>query len=426
VMNVDLPERLHEGKRRGPGRRSSDRRQNKRLTISRWIGAIAALTVFALAVILFVANMLFGISSMNSTLYFIKQPDGSIMITSHIRPDEYGRVDRLINFSWFFNLFSKEVARAGIGHIEYSWNTREGDGVIKEYRTDGTEFLVVLARYKEEKNTPMGVFIGGDLPLGDTERSSEQQNNNTGMAYYDGTRWYHIWCSLNEGFILLSDRAKTYETSDWKYLGSRVVKGSMSEVMIESAHEVSALRKGVTETVGMKRTIQKRVNEDYILLKVEFENKGSLPCNYTYELGDEPWVGDFYRGSSGNVGWTDGKLVKYESTLDLKQHTFAGYWDIGNDAKNEIGKYSGYADFMEWLGTPPDRVYFSNQFGYDQIDGKKVLSSWSNRIVSQVWLKQTLQPGEKRTYLTAFGMARPAFQNGVFFPIKPTVIMTME
>lgn len=77
----------------------------------------------------------------------------------------------------------------------------------------------------------------------------------------------------------------------------------------------------------MKRTLQKRLGEDYVLLKVEFTNSGAVPFSYSFAFGNEPWVGDFYRGSKGNIGWTDGAPYKYEGYVQPSQHTFAGYWE---------------------------------------------------------------------------------------------------
>jgi hypothetical protein len=366
------------------------------------------------------ARSIFHLTSTNAVLYFLRQPDGSLEITNHARTDENSRVERMFDISCVYNFLAQAEAGIGMGNIETTWNDREGDGVIKEYRNDGTEFLVVLARYANDAGTPQGVFIGGDLPLGDVQRTTETSNNNTGMAYYDGKRWNHIWCSLNEG-TTIGGNDKVYGPEEWKYLGSKVLKSTSSEVAIESSHELNTMARGVPVSLLMKRTIQKKLGEDYILLKVEFMNPGNAPLTYMYELGDEPWVGDFFRGSAGNIGWTDGALYKYEGYVNPSQHSYAGYWDIGNDVINETGAFTGYADFVEWLSEQPDYVYFANEFGFFKVNEKKPLSSWNNRVMALVWNRQVLKPGERRAHVVAFGMAKPDSQAGVSLPVKPPV-----
>ncbi len=396
---------------------------SKNRRIRKW-ALIGAALLASLVVLLVVGRRVFHLTSTNAVLYFLRQPDGSMELTNHLRPDEHDRVERMLDVSCLFNLFAQTEATVGLGNIELTWNDREGDGVIKEFRPGGTELLVVLSRYADDEGTPQGLFIGGDLPLGDTQRSSGAGNNNTGIAYYDGKRWNHIWCSLNEG-VSLGGSATVYGPEKWKYLGSRVLKSTTSEAMVESSHEIRALLKGVPVSLFMKRTLLKRLGDDYLILKVEFTNQGSATFLYSYELGDEPWVGDFYRGSRGNIGWTDGELFKYEDYVNTSLHSFAGYWDAGNDVIGEGRGFSGYADFVEWLSGPPSFVYFANNFGYARVDARKPLSSWNNRVISMIWLNQMLRPGERRAYVFAFGMAKPA-QAGGRFPQKPAVSQTLD
>jgi hypothetical protein len=383
---------------------------------------VIACIVLALLLTFIIARGVFHLTSANAVLYTLRQADGTIEVTNHLRPDETDRVERMMDFSCLFNAFSRTQAAIGLGNIEYTWDEKNGDGVIKDFRPDGTELLVVLARFATVEGSARGLFIGGDLPLGDTQRSLESGNNNTGIAFYDGKRWNHIWCTINESVALSGGRKVPFDPSDWKYLGSKALKSSTSEVILESSHELNTtIRGSVPVSLFMKRTMQKRTGEDYLLLKVEFMNQGSTPFAYAYSIGDEPWVGDFYRGSRGNVGWTDGALYKYEGFVDPGQHTFAGFWDIGNDVIKEQGEFTGYADFIEWLSGPPTFVYFANDFDYSKVDTKKALSSWNFRVVNLIWLNQALQPGERKEYVVALGMAKPGRKAGVHFPVKPVV-----
>jgi len=387
---------------------------------------IAAALIVVLVFSLVIARQVFHLTSTNAVIYFLRLADGSLEITNHLRPDENDRVERMLDISCLFNVFAKAQATIGLGNIELTWSERNGDGVIKEFRLDGTELLIVLSRFANDEGTPQGLFIGGDLPLGDTQRSSEAANNNTGIAYYDGKRWNHIWCSLNEGVSLVDGDKTVYGPEKWNYLGSTVLKSTSSEVVLESRHEVRALVRGAPVVLSMKRTVLKRLGDDYLILKVEFSNQGRTPFAYSYELGDEPWVGDFFRGSRGNIGWTDGELFKYEDYVDTSRHKFAGYWDIGNDVIHEKHNFTGYADFVEWLSGPPSFVYFANNFGYDRVDERKPLSSWNNRVLGLVWLNQALRPGERKEYVVALGMAKPVSQGGPFFPLKPSMQLSVE
>jgi hypothetical protein len=383
---------------------------------------IACVLLLLLVIVVGVARSLFTLTSTNAVIYLMRDSRGGLRVTSHLKPGDPDTVWHMIDVSCLFNVFAKTQAALGQGNIELTWNAREGDGVIKEFRPDGTEFLVVLARYANDNGTPQGLFIGGDLPLGDTQAIVDKSKNNTGIAFYDGTRWNHIWCALNEA-VTFTGNGPVINTENWQYLGSTVLKSTVSEVVIESRHAIDVLsRNGIPVRLSMKRTLQKRLGEDYVILKVEFMNQGEVPFSYSWEFGDEPWVGDFYRGSKGNVGWTDGELFKYEGYVPTANHTFAGFWDIGNDVIHENARFTGYADFAEWLSSPPTFVYFANKFGFDDVDVRKPLSSWNNRVVSLLWLNQELQPGEINEHVVALGMAKPGDRAaGVFFPVKPVV-----
>lgn len=404
---------------------STVRNRRKRLLVLA-TGVFAALAI-ALLLALFMARAVFHITSTNAVLYLLRQADGRLQVTNHLRPDESDNIYGMVDISCLFNWFAHTGAHlAGVGNIELTWNGPDGDGVIKEFRPDGTELLVVLSRFSTDAGTAQGLFIGGDLPFGDSQRISDASKNNTGMAYHNGSRWIHIWCTLNEG-LSLRGADGVYGPEKWNYLGSRVLRSENAEVMLESSHDLTVMtRDGKPLRLAMRRTIQKRLGEDYLLLKLEFSNTGTAALSYTYELGDEPWVGDFYRGSKGNVGWADGVLYKYESEVKPFEHSFAGFWDIGNDAVNEQGDFTGYADFIEWLSSPPDHVYFANNFDYRAVNRKKTLSSRNNRVLGLVWLDQQLRPGEKKEYLVALGMAKQDRRASANMPAKPAVRRVMN
>lgn len=360
----------------------------------------------------------FGITSSNAVLYIIKERDGGISIKNDLTFDE---ADRLIFMfaagcvvKWLEQIASAVTSDA---IIETTWNSEEGEGIIKEFRPDGTEFIVVLSRYvSDQGDRPRGLFIGGDLPYGDSDNWHARGRNNTGIAFYDGHNWRHIWCSINEGMTINGMDYLTIYPSVWTYQGSKLLKKTMSEIMIESYHELSLIdSNNLPVQLSMKRRLYKKAGEDYILFKVEFTNKGKLPVQYNYLFGDEPWVGDF-GNSDGDIGWSDRGVYKTHIYLLPSRIRFAGIWDRGNDLIGERQTFSNFANFIEWLDNPPTFVQFSDDFR--SVHENQPLSSKFNRIVNLQWLYQVLMPGESKGYTFAMGMARPDSKGT---PLKPEV-----
>lgn len=205
--------------------RDTPARRNKLLLLA---AGIALGTLMVLLITFVAVRRIFNLTSSSTVLYLLRQPNGATELTTYLRHDEQDKVVRRIDFSSLLNRFARTEAAIGMGKVEFTWNAKEGDGVIKEFRKDGTEFLVVLARFSDD-GTARGVFIGGNLPLGNTERVSEAANNNAGIAYYDGKRWNHIWCSLNEGVSITGASKSSLAPGSWKYLGSTVLKATAGE-----------------------------------------------------------------------------------------------------------------------------------------------------------------------------------------------------
>lgn len=382
-----------------------------------FIGIALLLIGFASIII---SHYVFGLTSGNAFLYFIKGNDGKIHISNEIGFEETERLIFMIDASCIFKMF-EGILSASIKRplLELTWNKEKGNGVIKEYRPDGTRFLVVLSRYKEAEGVPRGIFFGGDLPYGDVERWLDRSRNNTGIAFYDGNEWRHIWCSINEALSIKGMDEISIEPWRWRYTDSKILKSTLKEIIIESNHELNIVKDMNHIHLTMKRILSKRASEDYVLLKVILTNAGNTPVDYSYSFGDEPWVGEF--GTSiGDVGWTSGKVFKFENYISPIRYNFAGMWDYGNDMAGEPHRFSNYANFIEWLDTRPTVVYFSNDF--TRVDEKRPLSSFDNRILNLLWLYQTLLPGESRVYTLALGMARPEPLTG--FPLKPEVILS--
>jgi hypothetical protein len=400
----------------------------KRAQVSRgWFSSGKAIFIVSLAIALLISPFfftvflykVFGLTSDNAAVYVVKGLDNNLMVKDDLPFDKAGSLVFMLDITDPFEFLQKKISSiAGVPLIELTWSEKYGDGVIKEFRPDGTRFILVLSRFIEPDSLSRGLFIGGDLPLGDYDNLHDKSRNNTGMAYFDGKKWQHIWCSINEGIRINGISLPVVEPPRWKYLGSRVLKSSYSEVMLESSHVFKALRDDSTPVeLLMKRTIYKRVGDDYILLKIKYTNAARTPVTFLQAFGDEPWVGDFARGSQGNVGWTRDSLYGRADYVDPHKYKFAGQWDYGNeDAGERPGTYSGFADFVEWVSNTPDAVYFSNHF--DLPNKQHVpLDSRDDRTINLLWYR-TLKPGQSETIVLALGMAVP---HRTVLPVKPLV-----
>jgi len=234
------------------------------------------------------------------------------------------------------------------------------------------------------------------------------------MAFYDGARWFHVWCNSNEG-IFSPNQFYPVPPSDWHFLGSRVLHHEESSLILESRHEVSI--EGTP--LRIDRYAFFKAGATYFVLKIIIRNIGTRPAVYSYQYGDEPWLGD-YGSSQGNVGGAADGLHKFTGRIDTKKLHYAGYFDYGNDAIGESHTYTGVANFIEWSGNEEPVVYFTNgpndppQAGA----GKTPLSS-NTRFIGILWGPQTLQPGQSKEYTLAIGMADRDPKTG--FPKKPEI-----
>ena len=97
---------------------------------------------------------------------------------------------------------------------------------------EGRQLLTVFSRFIDDSgNETSGLIVGGGLPA-NVDEDDIVKMNATGMAYYDGTRWFHIWCNVNE--VISDSRFKEVFPSSWKYLGSRVLHYNAEDLILES------------------------------------------------------------------------------------------------------------------------------------------------------------------------------------------------
>ncbi len=388
---------------------ASDFKKNRKLfkTLRLSLIIFAAFIVFSYVGI-YTLYSLFDFTSSNSVFYFVKGSDGRIKITRDLDFDMADNLLFMIDMTWVISKFLEITATAkSEPMLDVTWDENLGKGEVKDFRPDGSIFSVTFSRFREVDGNTYGLFIGGELPYGDTHRDKE--GGNSGIGYFKDKKWHHIWCAANEGFVL---KDSVFLPKDWIYLGSRVIKMTKSGVLIESRHRFPVRNK----KLYMKRIFYMKSGWDYVILNVTFTNKGSVPQIYTYGYGDEPWVG-LSSLSRGDIGWTQGKIFLYEGYLKPWPKGYAGYWDYGNDAVKEGRRFTNIANFIQWLSVTPTEVYFANDF--KDVNETRPLSSLDNRLINLVWADQNLQPEESKTYTLAIGMAKSSPDTG--FPVKPRV-----
>lgn len=302
----------------------------------------------------------------------------------------------------------------GTPHLEVDWNADEGVGSLRNTLADGTLLVTNFSRYRDSQDAhTAGLFIGGALPWS-LHSESPGQKNDSGMTWYDGRRWQHIWCNTNEG-IGSTVTPERYPPSTWKYLGSRIVSQADDAVVIGSSHAVTI--DGVPYHI--ERLIEATAGEPYLDLQVSITNVGGRTGSYFYYYGDEPWLGD-YGSSVGDIGWVSDRLVEYEDLVDPQQNSFAGMIDYGSRVLGEERKRQPVANFIEWLGpNRPDLVFFANQYdGFSHDRAVRVPLHGDSRSLGLLWFRG-LAPGQTETIALAIGMAGIDAATGL--PRKPQV-----
>lgn len=305
---------------------------------------------------------------------------------------------RLIAWIDFASLKVADSTSKKIPRLEFRWNEEDGSGFVRNILPDGRIIFTSLGRFGDgQERRVRGTFVGGGLPESSAS-TSDSGKNETGMAYFDGTRWFHLWCNVNEALLSSDDSAPPNSPDRWGYLGSRVLNSSSSRLSLTSRHEVVV----DNVTLQVDRFIHFRAGDPYFRLSVRIQNPSDTPVRYTYVYGDDPWLGDFGT-SEGNVGWTRDGVVATERFVDTKTDRFIGMADIGSPFLPRR-KFTGMANFVEWLGPNiPDLAYFSNSLDMPSKDGAPLVSN--ERYLSVEWGPRTLEPMETHVFYLAVGMA---------------------
>jgi hypothetical protein len=288
--------------------------------------------------------------------------------------------------------------------LQFEWDEEDGSGIITSHLPGGRVLLTHFSRYEDSQNqTTHGLFVGGATPAAARE-DSPLHHNDTGMAYFDGHRWQHIWCNTNEGIGSAINPANRFAPSAWKFLGSRILSRSDKRLVLASAHEV------LVDQVPLRieRYAYFTAGQLYFDLGIKITNLGDRAAHYFYLYGDEPWLGDF-GSSAGDVGWAGDRLINYEQVIDPQTYSSAGMFDYGNDAIGEGHYFARVANFIEWLGpNRPDTVYFANRYdGYNHPDSFKVPLAGNSRSIGVLWGPKAIRPGESHAMFLSIGMALP-------------------
>jgi hypothetical protein len=300
---------------------------------------------------------------------------------------------------------------AGEPHLHYEWDPQSGSGYVKNYLGTGREITTYLGRFEDDGAEVRGLFVGGGPP----SVAAALQNhpyNNSGMTYYDGARWNHLWCNVNE-LIASGVTSMVVPPSRWRFLGSRVEEKSRQRLALSSSHEVR-----IDEALlRIDRRARFIAGAPYMLLDITVSNRGGKPAIYNYAYGDEPWVGE-YGSSRGDVGWVADRLIEKEEVVDAGRYSHAGMFDHGNGLTGEGHNFTQVANFIEWGGKERPLVYFSNSVGQIVPPEKRLPLTGNRRFIGLEWGPRVLAPGESATYALAIGMAGFVPSRGV--PLKPT------
>ncbi|MCX7769627.1 MAG: hypothetical protein N2202_00925 [Proteobacteria bacterium] len=304
--------------------------------------------------------------------------------------------------------------------LDFVWDENNGRGVVKNFLSEDKKIYVTFSRFKDDNGfVPKGLFVGGGLPK-DFMSDIPESLNDTGMAYYDGKSWYHIWCSANEGISTGNDYSLRIPPSIWNFKGSKIIKISDKDLILKSLHEVNINN----STLRIDRYAFFKAGEPYFVLVTKFKNIGKEPIDFIYVYGDEPWIGE-YGSSAGDVGWIKDGLVFHEGAIDINKYNYLGFYDVGNEWAGEKFGYTGLANFIEWLDeeSKPDLAYFSNEVGKFSIDKLVPLNSKNNRNLSIEWGPKRLLPKGEFVLSLAIGMV---VDYDMIRPIKPEIKITKK
>jgi hypothetical protein len=393
--------------------------ENAEILISRLNKKVVFPLVFIAVVAVTLSTIVrFNLTGFYEGIFLLRGEDGAMFeFQDDLYLGQEGRYIAGMDFGglkeFLGNVLNKH--RGNEPYLHYEWNKKRGNGFVVNYLPGRRQIRTCFSRFENEfRKEDAGLFVGGGLPA-DIGEDNRLMKSATGMAYYDGTRWFHVWCNANEA--LFNSKAEPIYPHDWTYLGSKIIHKGEKDLILESKHRVTI--DGVP--LRIKRYAFFRAGATYFLLSFKITNIGNIPVTYNYLYGDDPWLGDFGT-SAGNVGWAADGLHYYAGGLDTNKNHYAGYFDYGNDIIGEGHNFKGIANFIEWFGVEPSFVYFSNgPFDKLPITNELIPLQSNARFIGLNWYDQTLQRGQTKIYTLAIGMADLDPRTG--FPKKPEINM---
>jgi hypothetical protein len=386
--------------------------------------AIAIIVCFAL---LF-SKVAFRINSERDGLFILHGENGKwLELTDDLTPEDASRLiwaKPLYPFKYEIESLPSDGGQGSVAgnandptpedKLDFHWNKKDGRGFIRNRWKDGSKLVINLGRFRESNGKySSGIFIGGSLPASDPDYQY-LNNEATGMTYFDGKRWFHVWCNVNEGLHSMTQPFMPTYPSNWQFKGSWIRENDGNNLTIESKH--SLILAGVP--LDFNRQLFYTHGNKYVILTTEITNKGNIPSSIQYMYGDEPWIGNF-GSSAGDVGWSEKGLIFTEHDVDVKRKTFIGMFDYGNPLAGETNSFTGIANFLEWdKNDPPNKAYVSNFSGGTMLGLNPIpLTSATNRFIGLQWGPTTLEPGRSLIFTIAVGMADRDPKTGM--PIKP-------
>lgn len=348
-------------------------------------------------------------------LYLLKGKNGFLFeLTDDLFPEEGSRLIYGTPLTKFKNVISVSKCNASVGScINFEWNESTGRGFVKNIYPDGRKLFISLGRFQGAKGlATKGLFVGGGLPTSDPDYDLYNANE-TGMAFFDGYRYYHIWCNVNEFMASSLDHTVISYPVEWEYLGSKVLENTDKDLTLSSRHR--ALIDGTPYVID--KIFFYESGDSYFTLTTKITNMGDKSAEFIYGYGDEPFLGN-YGSSKGNVGWLKEGIINTETYFSTLTNTFAGMFDYGNSLIGENhGDYTWKSNFIEWDSkNRPDVGYFANKEGGTGFEQNKPLANPDNRFIGLEW-HRALKPKESFTFTLAIGMAsnKPVS----YFPEKP-------
>jgi hypothetical protein len=274
-----------------------------------------------------------------------------------------------------------------VGGLQLDWNEREGRGTVRSDLGAGRVLLTSFGRFQDDDGRrPQGLIVGGSS---DDIAADVRGQNQSGVSYFDGHGWIHLWCNVNEALWDLRG-GENHSTGSWRFLESRVVEEGRERVLLTSQHEVELLG----ARLRLEREAHFVAGAPFFDLSVRLIGEGPGPAEVVWVYGDEPWVGNF-GSSEGNVGWLEEGLVRFERHVDPVAHRWGGILD----------EKSGYANYLEWSGQPPSELYFSNGAGrYAPLQAQVPLAS-NEVFIGLEWRPRALHPGEVAEVTLRIGLA---------------------